>query len=208
MTTRFKGFGGSTIIAPMRGRKLNFRQVKQVQKIINSNKKLKSKWTFFNNLDMDIAGTLLEITAIPEGDDFNQRDTDKILVQSVKVQTTTRNGVTPGPQNNRIMLVRAKQGTLVIADMPSVSEEPDQDKMQVLYDEIIGYNDVDFDPLQRYIFKSFKKRNIPHLTVTYDDDESATAAQRHGIYFYVVGSTDTNSGFTTGYHKIKWFDAN
>ncbi len=201
MTRVFRGTGS-------RQRSLNFRQVKQVQKIINTNKKLKSKWTNFNNITMDIAGSLIEITAIPEGDDFNQRDTDKILCQSVKVQLSLRNGVTPGPQNNRIMLVRAKQGTLAIADMPSVVQEPDQDKMQVLYDEIIGYNDVDFDPLIRNIFKGFRKRNIPHLTVTYDDDESATAAQRHAIYLYLVGSTDTNPGFSSGYTKLKWFDAN
>lgn len=62
---------------------LNFKQVKQVQKIINKNKQLKHVYISAAST-ISTTGVLKEFTTVTEGDNFNNRDGDKIGVQSMR----------------------------------------------------------------------------------------------------------------------------
>lgn len=189
-------------------RPLNRRQVKQVQKIVDINKKLKQNWTFATDT-IDTTGYLLEFTAIPEGDDFNQRSSDKIRLQSIRAQLAVRQtGVTPSSADVRVMIVRGKFGPLAVGNMPAYNAEPDLDRMQVYYDFITTLADVEINPIHLTYMKKFRTKKVPHISVNYDDDVSGTAAQNNPLYLYAVGSTAANAPFLRGYIKAKWFDAN
>lgn len=188
---------------------LNFKQVKQVQRIINKNKQLKHVWTSAAQ-GFSTAGTLIEFTGISEGDNFNNRDGDKIGLQSIRAQLSMRNNTTtPTTQQIRVMIVRGKYGPLVVGDFPTLTGAPDLDKMQVYYDEIWALSDIESDPpIQRKFKKKFSTRKIPHLLVGYDDDVSASAAQRNPIYLYAETSEATNVARMEGYIYAKFFNLN
>lgn len=192
---------------PRRG--LNFKQVKQVQNIINKNKQLKHVYQSAGNT-ISTTGVLKEFTSVAEGDNFNNRDGDKIGVQSIRAMLSLRNNSsTPTAQDIRVMIVRGKYGPLVVGDMPAITGAPDLDKMQVYYDETFTLSDIEFDhPMQRNFKKKFRNRKIPHLLVGYDDDESATAAQRSPIYLYHIGTEATNVAAIRGYVYLKFFNLN
>lgn len=184
----------------------NRKQVRQVQKIVDSNKKLKSKTNIFE-LTLSNAGTLTELTAITEGDDFYQRDTDVIRLMSAKGHYNITNGSTASAQSCRVLIVRSKVGPLVLANMPAINAMPDLDKFVVLYDQYIRLEATKdaYLPIFRF-YKSFKNKKVPHLNVIYDDDKDDTASQNHGVYVFTITSAPSNQCNLFGIFKIKWFD--
>lgn len=200
-----------------RQRRLNFRQVKQVQKIVDSNKQLKRVYGDITVSTLVTTGSLTELTVISKGDENFERDTDRIRLLKAEVELGILNQqVTPG--NVRLMLVRSKVGPLVAGDFPtSQSGTPDFDKMQVYHDRLYSIHDsassVAGDApnggatIHRIIMsKSFKTSKIPHLNVIYDTDESATAAQDNPIYLWMWASQSSNGVNVRGRTIIKWFD--
>lgn len=186
---------------------LNRKQFKQVSKIVNKGKRLKTEFADLSG-DIDGTGIFQEITAIAEGDDFNQRDSDVVFLRQVKICMALVPPDTATKQSFRILVVRSKTGPLVVGDMlTSVSGEPDLDKYQVLYDERFGVPAHDIDPIKRNKNFKFYNRKIPHLRVIYDDDESDTAAQNHGVYIQLFGSEDTHPAFIRGWVKAMFYDS-
>lgn len=191
---------------------LNFKQVKQVQKIIQKNQQLKTFRSVLANT-ITTTGVLIECTAITEGDNFNNRDGDKIKVQSLKIPYTicpaTDNAIV---QNNRIIIVRGKFGPLVVADMPTtVTGQCDLDKMQVYHDrlyQVIDNQDAINDHVVVPFYKSFKNKKVPHLLCHYDDDISASACQSNPIYVYTIASSATTPSTLAGFGDLKFFNAN
>lgn len=176
-----------------RRRPLNRRQVTQVRKIVNSGKQFKTKATY-GQQTITSTGALTELTAITEGDDFYNREGDKIQLLNIKMLLSMiNNSTTPTTNKARIMIVRAKGAPLVVADMPTFESQPDLDKMSVLWEEHWFFDDqVTYQPIQRNSKIRFKKGRIPYMLVKYDDDESATNAQHNAVYAYWVGSEATN----------------
>lgn len=189
-----------------RRRGLNYKQVKQVQKIVNKNKQLKSQQDIASQA-VTTAKYLYEITEITEGDDFNQRTSDKIFLQSLKINMSINQAGTLTQQLCRVMVVRGKNGPLSTADLPAYSTEADLDKMQVYYDRIVRIPATAIDPIQWDFFKSFRNKKVPHLKVRYDDDVSAISAEGNPIYVYAVSSEGTNGFVLSVNSKVKWFDA-
>jgi len=194
-------------------RSLNFKQVKQVQKIIQKNKQLKNVRKEIASNGITTTGILQEITAISEGDNFNNRDGDKVQVLSMKLHSNIYSGAA-GTNNTQIrcMLVRGKYGPLALADMPADErEQPDLDKMQVYFDRLYtlgaaGSGDDHINGVLHY--KSFKNSKVPHLLVHFDDDESATAAQSNPLYIFAISNTAANGPSWEGWVDTKFFNAN
>ena len=184
---------GRIVLAGRANRNLSFKQVKQVQKLINADKRLKTVW-------LPIAGTmstsksLHKIAVIAEGDDFDQRTGDRVKAVSMRFQwciTPTDTTLVTG--DVRVMVVRATTDVLASADMPAYNGAPDLDKMQVYYDEVINLSNHEFDPISRSYFKSFKNKKIPHLNIHFDDDESATEASKNPLYLFYTAQTASNA---------------
>lgn len=188
--------------------RLSFGQVKQVQKIVNKNKRLKTAWYNINSAASSTVPIFTDITAISEGEDFSQRDSDHILAASLRVQWSMVNANTATAQGLRVMIVRGLHGNLLSSDMPAVGVTPNLDLMQVLYDEVIQLPGAVFDPITRFHFKSFKNKKVPHMRITYNDAASVTAAFSNPVYFYAISTVSTNAATVHGYAKLKFFDAN
>lgn len=193
-------------------RGLNFKQVKQVQKIVNANKALKQTYTALNANISSNTPSLFELTEITEGDDFNTRDSDSINLQTAKVDLVAYASESlNGNSVIRLMLVRGKFGPLTVSDMPSsVNAEPDLDKIQVYHDQVYTLNDVSGPANINGIrwYKSFKNKKVPHMKVEYDDDTSASEAQKNPIYVFAISNqlSTGNPPAINGFGRVKWFD--
>lgn len=207
-------------------RKLNRRQVKQVQKIVNSNMFLKQTYlAVANNTAVASTGTLLEITAIPDGDAFNQRESNRLRLLSYNAKYQFRNSssntISSGTETPRLrmLIVRSKQGPLVLADLPTtVTGLPDLDRMQVYHDRVhylpyflytgtteagnIPGDLATINDIQD--FKSFHNKKTPHLNVGFDllSDEFANVNPIYILFITDVDSIPLVSGWT----HIKFFD--
>lgn len=189
-------------------RKLNNRQVRQVQKIVEGNKQIKRLNTSVNGT-FTTTGDLYELTAIAKSNTNLTRDSDRINLLQAELEVGFYSD-TAGYKQLRIMMVRGKYGPLVLADFPDIVTTPDYDKMQVYHDRVytIGPGSTNFDSsvIHRVnLKKQFKNRKVPHLNVIYDTDVSATAAQDNPIYIYFIQSS-ANAITSSGYGSIKWFD--
>lgn len=200
---------------------LNRRQVKQVQKIVEKNKELKMSWTAINDASADSGNpTFVELTTIAEGEDFNQRDSDKVNLISLDLKFSI--GRLPATTNNtvsflRMLVVRAKGRPLTVTDMTNDilvvgTTPPDIDLYQILDERILGLGPFDSDSngmisnvVINYSKKyKFKNAKVPHMTLLYDDDESATACQKNAIYLFII-SSDTTTFQVAGQAKLKFY---
>lgn len=198
-------------------RRLNKRQVKQVQKIVEKNKQLRTAYVDLDDASFASSSPVfVELTSIAEGDDNNLRDSDRINLKSIrlnlvasKLPATTNGDVT----TIRVLIARSKTGPLTVADFPaSTIALPDNDKMQVLYDRYYALGPYDTDGIfidsvlrEIPIKLKFANKKVPHLTVGYDDDVSATAAQHNPIYLNIE-ATGNNTMRLDGVAIVKWFD--
>lgn len=192
-----------------KARGLNTKMVKQVQKIVNKGKVYHEFYQHVSS-EANSTGVLLEFTAIAEGNDFNQRESDTILVKHIE---TKLDYVKADATFNvaRVMVVRSMTGPLILTDLPAYNVQADITRYQVLYDKTFATaavaSSTDFNQLVKFKH-SFKTPKIPHMTVGYVDAESATAAQKNPIYLYIVGSTASGSTINTltGSFKINYYD--
>ncbi len=169
--------GSRALVMPQGKRRgLTGRQRTQVKKLITSNQQVKQLWLSVNNIFTD-AGTLQELTTIGEGNDFDERNTDRIKVLSARLHVSIGpTAVNSLEQTDRVMIVRSKRGPLLLADLPGIFSAPDLDKFQVLLDRYLFYSgQSEQDQSTIDMFHSFKKGRIPHMKCIYDDDVSATA---------------------------------
>lgn len=188
-------------------RPLNTRQVKQVQKIIEKDKKFKTKHDYFNVTPLTTK-SLTELTAITEGDNYFERHGDKIHLKKIVIHMSIAQNDTPTRMMNRLLIVRSKTGPLVVADLPAYDAEVDLDDMAILHEEIFNIQSVDnTQPIQRTIKLKFQNKRVPHMNVEYDDDDSATNAQNNPVYMYWVGSDATYGLSVIGHYYTSFFDA-
>lgn len=197
-------------VAPRSNKRgLNYKQVKQVQKIVNSNKSLKTKRLSVQQSPTS-AGTLTEITGVSEGDDYNQRNSDRINALSIKMALTLSHDTTnTGRVSSRVVIARSKVGPLALGDFTlSATAQQDLDKMQILYDRCFQ-TDPDAPVVNDILhYKSFKNRKVPHMVVGYDDDASATAAQNNPIYLLTYSSDASDGPAFQGYIDFKFMSRN
>lgn len=198
------------IYKPSTQRGLNFKQVKTVQKLINKNQQMKVVRQAVSST-MNTTGVLTEISTCAEGDNFNNRDGDKIKCQSIKcVLTITPNASSATSQVVRILVARGKNGPLAIGAFPAtVNAQPDLDQMQVYHDRIYSVvKDQDGINFDVPIYKSFKNKKVPHLLIHYSDAVSSTLANDNPLYLFVLGNNATNPPTCAGYTDMKFFNAN
>jgi len=201
------------------GRKLNTRQVRQVQQIVERNKLYKH--AYISLVDASVLSAtpaFIELTALAKGDEIDQRSGDRINLIKIKlsllirrIQDNAASDVAPF----RVLIVRSKEGVKVVGDLPiSMSNAPDFDEFQILHDQVyaVGPNDADtglVDNTSRTINLKFKFKNkkVPHMVVGYDEDDSATVGQTNPIYLTVYNENDTGAGISlTGWSHLQWFD--
>lgn len=182
---------------------LSNRQVKQVQKIVNSNKDFKQRH-FGANGNISTTQLLIPLTTVPIGSNFNNRESDRIRAVSLKGQVVVALNNTPLSQRNRIMVVRSKTGKLTVTDFPTLHNQPDLDKFQVLMDQIYISGDGDFTPEIFRFYKSFKNKKIPHMNIGYDNE--ANDVITNPIYLYMYGSSGTNGNTYNYAFNLKYYD--
>lgn len=196
-------------VAPRR-RALNFRQVKQVQKIINKNKQL-NRYELLTSVAPTTAKSLTGLDQIglatTGGNEFNIRNSDQILVQSLRLQGSIIAPATPTAQTVRLLLIRSKKGPLAVADLPSTTGQTDYDRVQVLYERIINIGTLTSEPIAFGMFKSFRNKKIPHMKLRYDDTVGDDIPLENNLYFYAVTSTATNGASIYFRTMIKYFES-
>ena len=139
--------------------------------------------------NVDNTGSQFNITSIVEGDDWDQRQSDRIQVLKFAFFLTLAGS--DSSNAIRIMFVRSKVGPLVAANFPTLLNPPDYDKMQVYYDRTYQTSQNGPDIVNDVIYShNFKSRKVPYLNVNYDDDVSATNAQKNPLYMWII----TDSG--------------
>ena len=193
-----------------RGKRLSGKQVKQVSRLINKNKRLKQKWLSVDN-QVPSTGSLAEISDVPQGNGYNQRDSEKILARSIQLSLSL-NSTAGGfeTSNVRIMIVRSKKGPLALSDLPGVFVEPNLDNLQVYFDKHYQINENNSMPVLIDYYKSFSNGKIPHMVIGYINANNA--AINNPVYLYYinepVGGGGPDGPSLEGYHIIKFFDAN
>lgn len=190
-------------------KKLNNTQVKQVQKIINKDKIYHEIFQSVGD-EANTTGFLYNVFAVAEGNDFNQRESDKIHAKHMEMKLvltqtdTNANGI-------RIIVARSKIGHLITSDFPAWNGQPDLTIMQILYDNILVTPALQPNaPITVAKFKySFKTKKIPHLNIGYVDTDSATAPAKNGVYVYVVGSLAeaSTANVINGWIKGHFYDS-
>lgn len=200
-----------------RKKPLNFRQVKQVQKIINADKKLKIAYNSISQSNIIATNPLfLEVTRTTQGlGDSNRTETDIKLLSYRLSFAFFREGTSTSidPVYCRVMVVRGYR-PLVVADMPTdVISTPDRDIMQVYYDKVIAFgpNQTTLGVAQSMLYnmdikKKFKTSKIPHLNVGYENTD--TNAVNNPIYLYVLDELtgSNNEVQVRGFASIKFYD--
>jgi len=210
---------GGKIYAPAPKRGLNRKQTKQVQKIIERNKMLKHSYVSLADGSILSATTgFYELTVLAKGDEVDQRDSDRINLQRIKLSLLVRRNQDNSASDVapfRVLVVRSKEGPKLVTDLPiNMTNAPDFDEFQILHDQVyaLGANDADtglVDMTSRVINLKFKFKNkkVPHMVVGYDEDDSATLAQTNPIYLVIFNENDTGAGIaTTGFSHLTWFD--
>lgn len=183
MVSNFRRITNSNV-----GAKLSRRQFKQVVKIVNSKKQIKRNYFMLPSFQAAPLGATAELTSIAEGDDWNQRDSDRIQVQKIKgsfvvIGLDSANTI-------RFMIVRSKIGPLTLAAFPTLTGVPDLDKMQVYFDRTyITTSACPVVPERQFVNIKFKKGKIPGLNVGYDDNVSSSFAQNNPIYIYAISDS-------------------
>lgn len=208
--TKFRGFNNS-VISVSNKRGLNRRQVKQVQRVIEKNKRLKNRYVPVLAQLTNAAGAtpattyFQELTIIPRLDDSVSRSEDQILLKSYNIKLGMgymTNDAVPATTlleqvTYRLIIVRSKQGPVLdILDPTGLSitgwqAQPDPDLYQVYTDELFscsgaavpGGVNISLGYLMHF-YKSFKNKKVPHMIVAYNGTTTSTI--NNGIYMKII----------------------
>lgn len=226
--TKFRGFNNTTVSVPNR-RGLNTRQVKQVQKIINTNKRIKN---YYTPLESNFVGGVSlvyfqELTLIPfNGSDAQTRQTSNIQLKSYNIKLGVIQNSTPDltMYSYRVIIARSKQGP--VTDISSTTgpildfnDQPDPDIYQVYTDEIFTASgppasvNISLGYLMHF-YKSFKTKKVPHMIVGFNDVDNTPAtnpANNNPVYIKIiidpaVGVVATEGFGLKGFAHMKFFD--
>lgn len=196
---------GKIYQAPSRG--LSNKQKKQVKSIVNSQKDMKQFFQSFLQTPLSGTAEIDDLTLVAKGDAFNQRSEDTIQALSLKVNFCLANNATGTRQVFRILIVRAKNIPLVLADVPTVTATPNYEKMQVYYDKTFFCDTAEHTTFQSFEKKlNFKKKQIPYMKIGYDESVSATIPQRNGIYIMSCSSEASNAPAIQGTASLKFYN--
>lgn len=172
---------------------LNPKQKKQVSKIINSQKDMKQAYVSAAQVPILATPVITELSVLTKGDNFSQRSEDTVQSLAMHIQWTHGPSATLARQVYRVIIARAKQTPLTVADVPTILASPNYERLQVLFDKIYLVDDVALTTVLTDSKKlKFKKKNIPYMKIGYDEAAAATTAQRNGIYFMSCTSEATN----------------
>lgn len=227
--TRWQGFNGTTF----KTKSLNRRQVKQVQRQIEKNKRIKNTYVgiFGDFTDVNTATPLqtyfIEFTQLLQGDKSYERSEFEVLMKSYNlklgVSAYTNDATVPStlmiPWSFRIIIARSKIGAQTnIVDLANASivdfrSQPHPDKYQIYTDEIISISGntsaVNGAPnispgYLWHFYKSFKNKKVPHMIVGYDED-SVNAAVNNPIYMKIIVDPGTNPAGETYNFSLNGF---
>lgn len=184
---------------------LSTRQFRQVVKIVNAKKELKRVYYNLNAFASTDTGNTTEITSISEGNNWNERDSDRIQCLSLKGNIQLYG---PDTTNTiRVMIVRSKTGPLVLGDFPTLAGQPDLDKYQILFDRT--YMTASEMPITERSFISikFKNKKVPGLNVGYDNSVSNSFAQSNPIYLWSRSDSALEADpLINGQLELKFYD--
>ncbi len=193
-----------------RGRRLNFKQVKQVTRLINKNKRVKQRWILQDHMLQPDPGALFEFTVIPKGVDHSERDSDKLAALSLQLHLSINQNDSDNEIDDeyRFFLVRSKSGPLTVTDMPLFFGRPNLDKYQVYLDKYINIKNDTVEPIEIDFYKSFKTGKVPHMIIGYDGVLDGTNAINNGIYLFVIKREAgvLTGGTMIGYSLLKYVD--
>lgn len=214
---KFRGFNNTTISVK---KGLNRTQHKQVQRQIERNKRIKNSYIQIaaNLTYVGPAYTYVkELTSVGvNGPDAIVRQTSQILLKSYNIKLGFA-GSNPAPF--RILICRSKSGpaTDILSNTGPVAnyfDQPDPDLYQTYVDEIhtntLGGNQSLGYLLHMY--KSFKKKNVPHMVVGYNDTTAtpdASVANKNPIIMKIIMNEDlVTHGVLSfaGFCHVKFFD--
>lgn len=225
-------------------RKLNFRQVKQVGNLIKKNKRIKNTYVPINNPFSNLAGDMTgatgiasfdELTVLARANDSHSRSEDSIQLQSYNLKlglhthewdvASGATGLSFDTCPYRMIIVRSKRGPVSdILDTAGASivdfvAQPDPDDYQVYTDEIHTVSNGNNASQNSYllkVYKSFKKKKIPHMIVGYNDANSGeNFAINNPIYMKIIvdparvsliSGADQVAFDMTGFCHLKYFD--
>lgn len=210
------------VVARRRPR-LNKPQVKQVQRIIESNKRIKNYYApiIADFTDVNTATQLStyfqELTGTVQGDNSTSRSEMMIFLKSYNIKFGLSNYTNDASAPStlmvampfRVIIARSKVGPLAdINDIAGSSintfyQQPDPDKYQVYTDEVFSVSGNASSGTSAsmnisfgflpHIYKSFKNKKCPHLKVGYDAQYSATQANKSPIYMKILVDPGTNA---------------
>lgn len=214
-------------VAPV-SKRLTFRQVKQVQKLIERNKELNRSWTVLTQGFNDITNSI-----VFGNHDTNGRLSNQINVVGLHIELLARNIVTDTTTGDipcvRVIIGRTKgTGVTSLDSAESIATMPDPDDFQIYVDKILSPTAMavagtatDNVLMQSFKFsykKSFKNKKIPHLNVLYDENDADPNIVRKNQLFIAIladntalpdpdeGSLATLS--VNGFASLKYYDKN
>lgn len=219
-----------------KGRGLNMKQRSQVKKAINSSKQFKICYVPVAEPFTNITGAtpfqtnFMEVTAVPytSGESTQARDASVIELKSYNLKF----GISyylddqPVPVSQlvtvpfRIIIAKSRTGAITdIVDNAGVPvadfiSQPDNDKVQVLHDEIISLSGQPPNNIapgyHMKFFKKFGKGINKYMLVRYESNDVAGIAIENGIYMKTIvdSLTPTNSYnfLLSGFFKVKFYE--
>lgn len=198
MSTRYRNYGPAG---------LSGKQKKQVKGIINRQKDMKQTWVGISQVPVAATPVISELSLVSKGDNFSQRAEDTIQSLSMKIQWSYGPAATLARQVFRVIIARAKQTPLTVADVPAVTAQPNYERMQVYFDKTYLVDDVALTTiLSDSKTLKFKKKNIPYMKISYDEAANATTAFKNGIYFMSTTAEATNGAVIQGACQHKFFN--
>lgn len=186
---------------------LTGKQKQQVKGIVNSQKDMKQFFQFINQTPVSGTSAIQELTLVSKGDDFDERSEDTIQALSCKVNFSVQNAGTQTRQTIRIIIARAKQSPLTVADVPVFNATPNYERLQILYDKVFFMDATEFTTINNFEKKlAFKKKLIPYMKIGYNEVVSGTVSQKNGIYFMSASSEATNGASIQGASSLKFYN--
>lgn len=161
----------------------------------------------------DSAGTVIGLTLIDQGDDYNKRTGRQIKVTSLALRFIVNQHASATETQTRIMLVRDREqdgviptvtGATGVLSSANVQAFPYYDNMRrftILYDKVITHSS---NGSQSTFRKYYKKMA---LKVRYDGTTASQAHQKeNNLYLLLISNEATNTPTVNWESKIRYID--
>ncbi len=158
--------------------------------------------------DVGTAGTIIDLTSIPQGVTANTRIGDRITATKLFVQKIFRlEDSTSSQASLRVMLVQSKGSTLLAANMPGFCEPADLAQMFIIKDIMLTMTSNTLNIAGNMFSGSaptrirWKVKKLPKAIIYYDG--AISVPKTHGVYLWMIAETVTvqQCGFEQLFYK-------